>query len=185
MTALRQGHARGFKVNWLWWGGNIAAAAPLVLIIWDYSQGVLGIDPVNAINNRTGRTAVILLLASLACTPLNILLGWRQVLWLRKSLGLWAFGYAALHLLNFVGLDHAFNLNQIFQDAVLDKPYILAGLASLLILIPLAVTWSGGAMGGLGKKWKRLHGLSYDGGGLGVLYLLWQAKAAERWKPRI
>lgn len=185
MTALRQGHARGFKVNWLWWGGNIAAAAPLVLIIWDYSQGVLGIDPVNAINNRTGRTAVILLLASLACTPLNILLGWRQVLGLRKSLGLWAFGYAALHLLNFVGLDYAFNLNQIFQDAVLDKPYILAGLASLLILIPLAVTSTRGAMRRLGKNWKRLHRLAYAAGALAVLHFLWQAKAAERWEPLI
>ena len=90
----------GRTINWLWWAANAAAAWPLVLMIWEYNQGTLGIDIVNAINNRTGRTAIILLMASLACTPLNILFGWRQVLTLRKSLGLWAFFYALLHLLN-------------------------------------------------------------------------------------
>ncbi len=173
------------NINWLWIAANVAAAWPLLLMLWDYSQGVLGIDPVNAINNRTGRTAIILLLASLACTPLNILFGWRPVLALRKSLGLWAAAYAGLHLLNFVGLDYAFNLGQIMQDAVLDKPYILAGLASLLLLIPLALTSTRGAMRRLGKNWKRLHRLAYAAGVLAVLHFLWQAKAAERWEPLI
>lgn len=185
MRAQRESAAGAFKINWLWWAANIAAAAPLALMVWDYSQGVLGIDPVNAINNRTGRTAIILLFASLACTPLNILFGWRQVLGLRKALGLWAVGYAGLHLLNFLGLDYAFNLGQILQDAVLDKPYILAGLAALLALIPLAVTSTRGWMRRLGKNWKRLHRLAYAAGALALLHFLWQAKAAERWEPLI
>ena len=183
MAAQQQGAAGAFKINWLWWAANLAAAAPLALMIWDYSQGVLGIDPVNAINNRTGRTAIILLFASLACTPLHILFGWRQVLGLRKSLGLWAVGYAGLHLLNFVGLDYAFNFGQMVQDAVLDKPYILAGLAALLLLIPLAVTSTRGWMRRLGRNWKRLHRLAYAAGVLALLHFLWQAKAAERWEP--
>jgi sulfoxide reductase heme-binding subunit YedZ len=171
------------NINWLWWAANAVAAWPLVLMIWEYNQGTLGIDIVNAINNRTGRTAIILLVASLACTPLNIVFGWRQVLTLRKSLGLWAFAYAVLHLLNFVGLDYAFNLGQIFQDAILSKPYILAGLAALLVLIPLAVTSTRGWMRRLGRNWKRLHRLAYAAGVLAVLHFLWQAKAAERWEP--
>ena len=185
MAAQRGKAPNSLKINWLWFAANLAAAAPLALMVWDYSQGVLGIDPVNAINNRTGRAAIILLFASLACTPLNILFGWRQVLGLRKSLGLWAVGYAGLHLLNFVGLDYAFNLGQIMQDAVLDKPYILAGLAALLALIPLAVTSTRGWMRRLGKNWKRLHRLAYAAGVLAALHFLWQAKAAERWEPLI
>ncbi len=185
MAAQRGKAGNAFKINWLWWAANLLAAAPLALMVWDYSQGVLGIDPVNAINNRTGRTAIILLFASLACTPLNILFGWRQVLGLRKSLGLWAVGYAGLHLLNFVGLDYAFNLGQIMQDAVLDKPYILAGLAALLLLIPLAATSTRGWMRRLGKNWKRLHRLAYAAGVLALLHFLWQAKAAERSEPLI
>jgi sulfoxide reductase heme-binding subunit YedZ len=185
MAARPRGAGSAPKINWLWWAANAAAASPLVLMVWDYSQGVLGIDPVNAINNRTGRTAIILLFASLACTPLNVLFGWRQVLGLRKSLGLWAVGYAGLHLLNFVGLDYAFNLGQIMQDAVLDKPYILAGLAALLLLLPLALTSTRGWMRRLGKNWKRLHRLAYAAGVLAALHFLWQAKAAERWEPLI
>lgn len=173
----------GRNINWLWWAANAVAAWPLVLMIWEYNQGTLGIDIVNAINNRTGRTAIILLIASLACTPLNILFGWRQVLTLRKSLGLWAFFYALLHLLNFVGLDYAFNLSQIFQDAILSKPYIVAGLACLLILVPLAATSTRGWMRRLGRNWKQLHRLAYAAGVLAVLHFLWQAKAAERWEP--
>lgn len=173
----------GRSINWLWWAANALAAWPLVLMIWEYNQGTLGIDIVNAVNNRTGRTAIILLVASLACTPLNILFGWRQVLTLRKSLGLWAFFYAVLHLLNFVGLDYAFNFDQVFQDAILSKPYIVAGLACLLILIPLALTSTRGWMRRLGRGWKRLHSLVYAAGVLAVLHFLWQAKAAERWEP--
>jgi sulfoxide reductase heme-binding subunit YedZ len=175
---------RGKKnINWLWWLANAVAAWPLVLMVWEYSIGTLGIDIVNAINNRTGRAAVMLLIASLACTPLNILFGWRQVLTLRKSLGLWAFFYALLHLLNYIGLDYAFNVQQILQDAVLSKPYVLAGLASLLILIPLAITSTRGWMQRLGRNWKRLHQLAYAAGVFAVLHFLWQAKAAERWEP--
>lgn len=183
--AARQSAAGRYKIDWLWWAANVAAATPLLLMFWDYSQGILGIDPVNAINNRTGRTAVVLLLASLACTPIYIVSGWRQVLGLRRSLGLWAFGYAVLHLLNYVGLDYAFNFGQIMQDAALEKPYILAGLAALLLLLPLAFTSTRGWMRRLGKNWKRLHRGAYAAGVLAVLHFLWQAKAAERWEPLI
>lgn len=169
----------------LWWAANVAAAWPLLLMVWDYSQGLLGVDIVNSINNRTGRAAIILLFASLACTPLHIVFGWRQVLGLRKALGLWAFCYALLHLLNYVGLDYFFNFGQIFEDAVLDKPYIIAGLAALLLLIPLAITSTRGWMKRLGRNWKRLHRLAYAAGVLALLHFLWQAKAAERWEPLI
>ncbi len=185
MVKQQRAKSSASKINWLWWAANVAAAVPLVLLVWDYSQGGLGVDPVNEINNRSGRTAIVLLLASLACTPLNILFGWRQVLTLRKSLGLWAVVYVLLHLLNFVGLDYAFNINQIFQDAVLSKPYILAGLTALLLLIPLALTSTRGWMKRLGRNWKRLHRLAYAAGGLAVLHFVWQAKAAERWEPLI
>jgi sulfoxide reductase heme-binding subunit YedZ len=180
-SGRRERHKR--NINWLWWVANAIAAWPLVLMIWEYNQGTLGIDIVNAVNNRTGRAAIVLLMASLACTPLSTLFGWRQVLTLRKSLGLWAFFYALLHLLNFVGLDYAFNLSQIFQDALLSKPYILAGLACLLILVPLAITSTRGWMRRLGRSWKQMHRLVYAAGVLAVLHFLWQAKAAERWEP--
>lgn len=171
------------RVDWFWWLVTLGALTPLALLAAAAWRDDLGIDPVNTINNLSGRAALVVLLLSLACTPLNTLFGVRRVLTVRKSLGLIAFVYAALHLANFVALDYAFDFRLIFGDAVLDKPYILAGSGALLILTLLALTSTRGAMKRLGRNWKRLHQLVYVAGVLVVLHFLWQAKAAERAEP--
>lgn len=183
MTFTLSNGQRWLKKNWLWLLANIGALIPLALLIWDFTHGGLGVDPVAEITNRTGKTAIILLMISLACTPVNILLGYSQVLPLRKPLGLYAFMYASFHLLNFIGLDYGFDVRFILNDALLEKPYILVGLAALIILIPLAITSTKGWMKRLGRNWKRLHQLVYLAGGLAVLHFLWLAKAAVRWEP--
>jgi sulfoxide reductase heme-binding subunit YedZ len=174
-----------WKRHWFWWAVTLGALTPLALLLWGFVRDDLGVDPVNTINNWTGRSAMIVLFLSLACTPLNTFFGFRQVLTVRKSLGLIAFLYATLHLLNYVGYDYAFDFGLILQDAVLDKPYIVAGLLALLILLPLALTSTRGWMRRLGRNWKRLHRFVYAAGVLVVLHFLWQAKAAERMEPLI
>jgi sulfoxide reductase heme-binding subunit YedZ len=174
-----------FKKNWFWWVVTVAALTPLGWLGWRALNNALGVDPVSTINNLSGRAAMITLFLSLACTPINTVFGFRRVLTVRKSLGLVAFVYASLHLVNFVGLDYGFDWALIFQDAVLDKPYILAGTLALLILIPLAITSTRGWMKRLGKKWKQLHRLVYGAGVMVVLHFLWQAKAGEQWEPLI
>jgi sulfoxide reductase heme-binding subunit YedZ len=169
--------------NWFWLAANLAAALPLLVLLRDFAQDNLGVDPINTINNATGRAAIALLLLSLAATPLHTIFGFRRGLTVRKSLGLWAFAYASFHLLNFVGLDYGFDVQFLLQDALLNKPYIVAGLAALLILLPLAITSTRGWMRRLGRNWKRLHRLVYAAGVLAVLHFLWQAKAAERGEP--
>ena len=169
--------------SWFWLAVNIAASLQLIILLRDFWQDNLGVDPVNTINNATGRAAIVLLLLSLAATPANTIFGFRKGLTVRKALGLWAFLYASFHLLNFVGLDYGFDLGFMLQDAVLNKPYILAGSLALLILLPLALTSTRGWMRRLGRNWKRLHQFVYGAGVLAVLHFLWQAKAAERWEP--
>ena len=171
--------------NWFWWAVTLAALAPLATLAWNGWHGALGVDPVNTINNLSGRAALIVLFLSMACTPLNTIFGFRRALTVRKSLGLIAFAYASLHLLNFVGLDYGFDFGLIVQDAALDKPYILAGSAALLILLLLATTSTRAGMRRLGKNWKRLHRFVYVAGALVVLHFLWQAKATERWEPLV
>lgn len=174
-----------WREHWFWWAVTLGALMPLAWLGWRFWQGTLGVDPVNTINNETGRAALVVLFLSLACTPLNIIFGVRRVLTVRKSLGLIAFVYAALHLANFVGLDYAFAFDLILHDAVLTMPYIVAGGLALLILTPLAITSTRGWMRRLGRNWKRLHRLVYAAGMLAVLHFLWQAKAAEREEPLI
>jgi methionine sulfoxide reductase heme-binding subunit len=171
------------RKHWLWLLANVGALIPLTWLGWDLVQGNLSVNPIDDIIDRTGKGALVMLFLSLACTPVNILFGFSRALTVRKTLGLYAFFYASFHFLNFVGLDYGFNLGLIFGDALLEKRYILVGLAALMILIPLAITSTSGWMKRLGRNWKRLHQLVYLAGVLAVLHFLWLSKAAERWEP--
>ncbi len=144
-------------------------------MVWDYWQGNYLVDPVRQITSRTGKTALILLLLSLACTPVNTLLGIKQVLKVRRALGLYAFMYAGLHFLTFVGLDYRFNLNWIWQ-AIVEQRYTLVGAAALLLLVALAITSTRGWQKRLGKRWKRLHRTVYLVGALVVVHFMWSVK---------
>jgi sulfoxide reductase heme-binding subunit YedZ len=183
MTTLLHSSQQYVRKHWLWISANIGALIPLLWLVWDFAQGNLSVNLIDDITDRTGKAALILLMLSLACTPVNILFGWSQVLTVRKALGLYAFFYASGHFLNFVGLDYGFDVSFILGDALLEKPYILVGLGALLILLPLAITSTKGWMKRLGRNWKRLHQLVYGAGVLAVLHFFWLAKAAERLEP--
>ncbi len=177
MNMLRQKLTK----HWFWLLVNLAALTPLCLLIWSFWTDNMGADPVAYITKKTGQSAIILLGLSLACTPINSVFGFRQVLTVRKSLGLYAFLYAAMHLLNFIGLDYGFNFKYILSDAVLTKRYMLVGLSAFLILLPLALTSTKGWMKRLGRNWKRLHKLAYAAGVLAVLHYVWLVKLDLTW----
>jgi len=170
--------------NWFWLAVNLAVAMPLLLLGWDFVFDNLSVNPIDDFTDRTGKAAIVILMLSLACTPANTVFGFRRGLTVRKALGLWAFSYAALHLLVFIGLDYGFSWELIFQDALLGKQFIIAGFIALLILIPLAITSTRYWMRRLGKNWKRLHQLVYAAGVLAVIHFLLLVKA-DRTEPLI
>jgi sulfoxide reductase heme-binding subunit YedZ len=154
---------------------HVGALLPLAWLLWDYWQGQFIVDPVKEITTRTGKTALILLILSLACTPINTIFGFKQVLRVRRALGLYAFVYAGLHFLTFLGLDYGFDLNLIRQD-ILDQRYVLVGFAAGLLLLPLAITSTKGWQKRLGKNWKRLHRLVYLASILDIVHFVWLTK---------
>ena len=89
--------------------------------------------------------------------------------------GLFAFFYASLHLLTYVGLDYRFNLDPIFDD-VLNKKYIFIGFAAWLLMIPLTITSNQWMVKILKQNWKKLHRLSYLIGIFAVLHFIWLSK---------
>lgn len=150
-------------------GGHVGALIPFTLLVIDWGWGGFGVDPVREITLRTGKAAIILLLLSLAITPLKLLSGWNQLHPLRRIFGLYAFGYVVLHLLTFVWLDYGLNWAQI-QEAIFEKRYALVGFAAFLILLPLALTSTRWAMKKLGKRWTALHKWVYAAAILAVLH---------------
>jgi sulfoxide reductase heme-binding subunit YedZ len=128
---------------------------------------------------RSGRTAIIFLIVSLAITPINTLFGLRQLIPLRRWLGLYTFLYAAVHVSIFTGVDYGFDV-ALLREAILEKPFAFVGAATFLILLPLALTSTQGWMRRLKKNWKRLHRLAYVAGPLATIHYAWAQKADIR-----
>jgi sulfoxide reductase heme-binding subunit YedZ len=139
---------------------HVYALGELALIAVDLATNGLGANPLQAIQQRTGRAAITLLVLSLACTPLSNLLGVPELIKRSRTLGLYAFLAAFLHILIFLDLDNGLAWD-FFAQTVAQKPYILFGMAAFLMLIPLAVTSFDVWKVRLGRKWKRLHQLVY------------------------
>jgi sulfoxide reductase heme-binding subunit YedZ len=166
---------RRLKARWLQILTHVGALLPLAWLLWETWQGQFIVDPVKEITTRTGKTALILLILSLACTPVNTIFGFKQVLRVRRPLGLYAFLYVGLHFLTFLGLDYGFDLDLIRQD-ILDQRYVLVGFATGLLLLPLAITSTKGWQKRLGKSWKRLHRLVYVASILDIVHFVWLTK---------
>jgi sulfoxide reductase heme-binding subunit YedZ len=163
------------KARWLKILVHVGALLPFVFLVRDYALNLFLVDPVREITTRTGRMALILLLLSLACTPINTLFGFRRALRVRRALGLYAFMYAGLHFLTFVGLDYGFDL-EFLGPAIFDQRYVIVGFAAFLLLLTLALTSTRGWQRRLGRTWKRLHKFAYLAGILAVVHFLWLVK---------
>ena len=83
----------------------IACLYPLAILIYGAVQNNLGPDPTGNIEFSTGLAALRLLVISLAITPLRKLSPRLSFLIkFRRLLGLFAFFYASIHLIAYVGL---------------------------------------------------------------------------------
>jgi sulfoxide reductase heme-binding subunit YedZ len=167
------------KRNWLRMLVHIACWLPLAVLIWDGLHDHLTANPIQEITFRTGKTALTLLVLSLACTPVNTLLGIKQVLPLRRPLGLYAFFYVCLHLFTFAVIDYGLDWQQI-EQAIVEKRYVLVGFTAFLLLLPLALTSTKGWQRRLGKRWKKLHRLVYLAAPLAVVHFVWLVKSDIR-----
>jgi len=170
---------RRFKFSPLQWIIHLGALTPLAVLIANALRDNLSANPIQDVTFRTGKTALVLLVLSLAATPVNTVFGYRPALKVRRALGLYAFFYVSLHFLIFIGLDYTFDLELIFA-AIAEKRYALVGFAAGLILLPLAITSTKGWMRRLGKRWKQLHRLVYIAAPLAVVHYIWLVKADIR-----
>jgi sulfoxide reductase heme-binding subunit YedZ len=154
---------------------HVGAWLPMARLLLEAVTGNLTANPIQHLEQRTGRTAITLLLLSLSATPLNILFGWNEPITHRRTLGLYAFMYATIHVVIFADLDYGLAWSY-FIETILQKPYILVGALAFLLLIPLAATSFDIWKVRLRKNWKRLHQLLYIIAPLAVLHYAWGKK---------
>lgn len=164
-----------------WWQivTHLFAVAPLAVLLIDAVGGRLGANPIQEATLRTGKTALVFLVLSLVCTPLNAFLGIRQAIKLRRPLGVYGALYAAVHVFIFIVLDYVLDIELILLT-VAEKPFVVAGLAAFLLLVPLAITSTDYAKKKLKKNWIMLHKLVYLAVPLAVVHYWWLVKADIR-----
>jgi methionine sulfoxide reductase heme-binding subunit len=161
---------------WLWPAVVTGGAVPLAAIAIRVARGTLGANPVAEALNQLGLLALVFLVASLACTPVKELTGFTWPIRLRKTLGLYAFFYASLHLITYAGVDQLLDLRAIGKD-ILQRPFILVGFTAFVLLVPLAITSTARMLKRLGfARWKRLHRLAYVAAALGAVHFYLRVK---------
>nr|WP_241191310.1 protein-methionine-sulfoxide reductase heme-binding subunit MsrQ [Deinococcus psychrotolerans] len=152
----------------------------MAVMLWDAQTGALGANPVQRLQLQTGVLSLVLLILSLAATPLRLVTGWTWPARVRKALGLLAFLYATLHVLVYLVdkgiLNGSFGIATVVDD-VLKRPFITVGFAAWLLLIPLALTSFKDSVKKLGfARWTTLHKLVYFVVALGVVHYWWGVK---------
>ena len=153
----------------------VVALAPLAWIAWRFAHDRLGANPIREAEIQTGLWTLRLLAVTLSVTPLRRLTGWNDVIKYRRMLGLFTFFYACIHLSLWVGVDWFFDWGAMGGEIVKHK-YILVGMTTFLLLVPLALTSTRGSIRRLGRNWGRLHRLIYVAAVTGTIHYLWAVK---------
>lgn len=154
---------------------HVVSAIPLLVGLWDFWNSNLGANPILEITHRTGKTAITLLILSLAVTPLRQILKWSQINKLRRPLGLWAAFYVGIHFLIYIGLDYGFQLRAIIANSLTNTFIIFGSLAGTILLL-LSITSLNFFLRKMGKRWKQLHRLVYAAGILAGLHFILAVK---------
>jgi methionine sulfoxide reductase heme-binding subunit len=155
----------------------IGCLLPFTWIVYAYISNSLGPDQTAEIASVTGLTAIWLLAATLAVSPVRALsprLSW--LIKFRRLLGLFMFFYASVHMLTWLGLYAGFDLNTIKSD-IEKRRFIIMGVTTYLLVLPLAATsttWAIRKLGG--KNWNRLHMLIYFAAITAVIHYWWKVK---------
>ena len=161
----------------------VNALVPLAFLLHDAWTDRLGANPIDYVTRATGTLTLCFLALTLAVTPLRGLTGWSALNKLRRMIGLFAFFYGTLHMATYLWWDQGLALGDALAD-VAKRPFIAVGFAAWLIMVPLAVTSTNGMVKRLGgKRWKRLHRLTYAAAGLGLVhfYLLLKVPTGKLW----
>ncbi|WFC63826.1 protein-methionine-sulfoxide reductase heme-binding subunit MsrQ [Pseudomonas sp. REST10] len=157
-------------------GVFLAASAPPLYWLYQALFGLLGPDPGKTLVDNLGLGALILLLITLAMTPLQQLSRWGGWIAVRRQLGLWCFAYVTLHLSGYVLFIAGLRLDLVLRD-LYERPYIIVGALAFLGLLALAVTSNRFSIRKLGRRWKALHRLVYGILLLALLHMLWVVRA--------
>lgn len=175
----------------VWRGIWLLSLVPALLLLLRFYTHGLGINPLQTLEKTSGNLALLFLIFTLAVTPARHYLtliciklrckdgkrlaDWNWLIRSRRMIGLYCFLYAVIHFSIYLFLDLALDWQWFFAD-LQEKPYIISGLISFILLIPLALTSTNKMMKLLGRNWRRLHKLIYLIAISAIIHYWWLTK---------
>jgi sulfoxide reductase heme-binding subunit YedZ len=156
------------------WSLRLLLALPAAMALWQF---FFGLRSWGLLIGNTGEWAVRLLIATLAITPLRLMMkqagfGPHWPMWLfqrRREVGVATFLYAAFHLGAY--LVHQPNFHVVLFDMQFRE--YAAGWAAFLALLVLALTSNDPSVHALGRWWKPLQRLAYAAAVAAALHWFW------------
>lgn len=135
------------------------------------------VEPINALEREYGETALKLLILGLVVTPLR---NWTGVnlLKFRRAIGVSTFFLVLAHFLVWAILDVQ-SFERVWTEIV-KRPYVTVGMASFVMLMPLAITSNNLSIRKLGAaSWRKLHKLTYPAIFFAGVHYLWLVKGFQ------
>lgn len=153
----------------------LLATLPFLHLVYATVTDQLGANPIEALHFGFGDWALRFLCIGLALTPYKTLTKQSWPTRFRRMIGLFTFFYASLHFLVYIVLDLSLSWQE-FVEEVPKSPYILMGLLTYILLIPLAITSTKNMQKKLGRSWFKLHRLIYLAAFTALLHYFWLVK---------
>ncbi len=169
-----------------WTAAQVGRFKPLVFLVSLYPMGRwlvlgftggMGANPPEFLIRSSGIWALVLLVLTLAVTPVRRLLGQPAVVRVRRMLGLFAFFYTCLHVLAWGYWERNGSLAAMWDDFI-QRDFIAVGVLAVLPMLALALTSTHGWMRRLGRHWQSLHRLVYVVAALSVWHF-WLMRAGK------
>lgn len=162
------------------WFVVLNGCLPLVILAYDARYHQLGPDPIRNSLHTTGALGLLLLMMTLAVSPVRSLTGWNGIVLYRRSLGLVAFLYSLLHIGIYVVHDQAGEISTAWNE-ILSRRYLQVGLVAFGLLVPLAMTSTPTMVRWLGfRRWKILHRMAYLATALVIIHQYLQSRIDVR-----
>jgi len=153
-----QDRKHGF--SWLKAGTFALMFAPAIWLVHQAATGEFGPAPVGGLTYWSGVWATAILLLALAITPASSIFRWRQLIIVRRMIGVTALAYTIAHIVIYFDLRF-WNFGVIGKEMATRLSLIVATL-STIGLIALGATSLDAAVRRMGAKgWDRLHNTVY------------------------
>src|SRR5215469_4134372 len=162
---------RDVKLTWPWQDGKLGFSwlkastfalmfVPAILMLHDLATGEFGPVPLGGLTYWSGVWATAFLLVALTVTPAVTILRWRQLIVVRRMIGVTGLTYTMAHIIIYFALrfwNFAFIANEIVT-----RLSLIVATVSTIGLIALGITSVDGAVRRMGPRgWQQLHNAIY------------------------